>query len=162
LNDTHIGDISVCKSITYLLEHGYNVLRPFGDGLPYDLVTERENNFVRIQCKTAHLSSLNVIRFHSTSSGAAGKFNERLRKSYVGLADIFSVYWPKGNQLYFLPVDICTTPHQFLSLDIKTKCSKPAIDYQSYEQALVLIKERQLSNIIGVFHDVDTQSICCN
>lgn len=50
----HTGDISESLVTSMLLRRGYNVLRPIGDRLPYDLCIEQDGVFVRIQVKTAY------------------------------------------------------------------------------------------------------------
>jgi hypothetical protein len=52
-NTTAIGDLSVAMITAALLRAQYVVLRPFSDGLKYDLVIEKDGSFQRVQCKTA-------------------------------------------------------------------------------------------------------------
>mgnify|MGYP001622976689 CR=1 FL=1 len=53
LNSSQIGEVTELKCQTFLIEHGYNVLIPIGNYLPYDLVIEKNNKFTKIQCKHA-------------------------------------------------------------------------------------------------------------
>jgi len=53
LNPSQIGQVTELKCQAYLIENGYNVLLPIGNYLPYDLVIEKDNKFLRIQCKHA-------------------------------------------------------------------------------------------------------------
>ena len=47
------ADIAESAAITQLLKRGFQVLRPIGDRLPYDLVAEYEGSFLKIQVKSA-------------------------------------------------------------------------------------------------------------
>lgn len=47
------GDIAEHRTLYELLKRGYNVFKPVGDRLPYDLLMETENGFQRIQIKLA-------------------------------------------------------------------------------------------------------------
>lgn len=47
------GNLAEAKILTRLMELGYNVLQPFGDNCRYDLVTEKDGVFQRVQCKYA-------------------------------------------------------------------------------------------------------------
>lgn len=48
-----IGDIAEQATILQALKNGWNVLRPVGDRLPYDMVFEILGKFVKIQVKAA-------------------------------------------------------------------------------------------------------------
>lgn len=50
-NSKYYGDLSVSMCATYLLSIGSQVLMPFGDRGHYDLVSENDGKFSRIQCK---------------------------------------------------------------------------------------------------------------
>jgi hypothetical protein len=47
------GDIAEQAAVLEALKRGWNVLRPVGDNLPYDLVFEKNGQFVKIQVKCA-------------------------------------------------------------------------------------------------------------
>ena len=83
-----------------LVHHGFDVLLPFGDGHPYDLaVTIDHSWFVRVQCKTAW-ASRGCLLFNSRSTD-----HGRGPQPYVGLADIFGVYFPQNEAIYLVPID---------------------------------------------------------
>ena len=83
-----------------LVERGLDVLVPFGEGQPYDLVIHLgEGEFCRVQCKTAWPRQ-GCIVFNSASTD-----HGRGAQSYVGLADIFGVYFPPSESVYLVPID---------------------------------------------------------
>lgn len=82
-----------------LVQHGFGVLLPFGDGHPYDLALRAAGDtFVRVQCKMAwpH-GGCALFNSHSTDHG-------RGPRSYIGLADVFGVYFPPRDAVYLVPV----------------------------------------------------------
>jgi hypothetical protein len=81
------------------VELGYDVLIPFGEGQPYDLVVDLgEGDFLRVQCKTAREVPGCVV-FNSRMAD-----HGRGRLSYHGVADIFGVYAPSTGSVYLVPV----------------------------------------------------------
>jgi len=82
------------------VKEGLPVLIPFGDNQRYDLVVEAGQGFIRVQVKTA-LYKRGAVCFWSCSSAAhrgAG------RRGYYGDADVFGVYCPQLDRVYFIPV----------------------------------------------------------
>jgi PD-(D/E)XK nuclease superfamily protein len=93
------GNAGEAKVLAALVQHGIDVLVPFGDGHPYDLVASiGHSRFLRVQCKTAwaHRGCL-IFNSQSTDHG-------RGPQSYVGLADIFGVYFPREESVYLVPI----------------------------------------------------------
>jgi hypothetical protein len=88
------------------------VLVPFGDGHPYDLVVHLPTDaFLRVQCKTARpLGACAVFNSRTTDHG-------RGRLSYLGLADVFGVYFPPRRAVYLVPVH--EVPNFIVSLRLK-------------------------------------------
>ena len=81
------------------VERDFDVLVPFGEGQPYDLVVHLQANaFLRVQCKTArqHDGCL-VFNSRTTDHG-------RGRLTYVGVADIFGVYFAPSQSVYLVPI----------------------------------------------------------
>jgi len=83
-----------------LIRRNFNVLVPFGEGQPYDLVVHLVGTtFLRVQCKTAWPSrGCLIFKSQSTDHG-------RGSQSYAGLADIFAVYFPPDRSVYLVPID---------------------------------------------------------
>jgi hypothetical protein len=82
-----------------LVKRGLQVLMPFGDGHPFDLVVVvRGSRFLRVQCKTAWRSGgCLIFNAYSTDHG-------RGQQSYVGRADVFGVYSPADDSAYLVPI----------------------------------------------------------
>jgi hypothetical protein len=94
------GNTGEAMVLAALVKRGFHVLVPFGEGQPYDLVVHLgEGEFLRVQCKTAWpLKGCLIFNSRSTDHG-------RGPQSYLGLADIFGVYFPPRSAVYLVPID---------------------------------------------------------
>jgi hypothetical protein len=93
------GNIGEAAVLNALVDHDLHVLVPFGGGHPFDLVVHLEGaTFLRIQCKTGwSRGGCMSFNSHSTDHG-------RGAQSYLGLADLFGVYFPPTKAVYLVPV----------------------------------------------------------
>lgn len=93
------GNEGEAMVLAALVRRGFQVLVPFGEGQPYDLVVHLgAGEFLRVQCKTAWpRRGCLIFKSYSTDHG-------RGPQSYVGLADIFGVYFPPESSVYLVPV----------------------------------------------------------
>jgi hypothetical protein len=92
------GNVGEAAILNAFVQHGFQVLQPFGEGHPYDLVVHIEGVFVRVQCKLAwSRPGCLVFNAHATDHG-------RGQLSYVGRADLFGVYFPPNRGVYLVPV----------------------------------------------------------
>jgi hypothetical protein len=83
-----------------MVRRGFHVLVPFGDGHPYDLVVHLQGTvFLRVQCKTAW-PNRGCLLFNARSTD-----HGRGPQSYLGIADIFGVYFPPNRSVYLVPID---------------------------------------------------------
>jgi hypothetical protein len=94
------GNEAEAKVLSALVERGFEVSVPFGSGQPYDLLVDLgRRDFLRVQCKRAWpLQGCVVFNCRSTDHG-------RGPQSYLGLADIFGVYFPPNATVYLVPLD---------------------------------------------------------
>jgi hypothetical protein len=94
------GNMTEAMVLSAFAQRGFHVLVPFGDGHPYDLAIHLEGTeFLRVQCKTARpQGGCLIFNARSTDHG-------RGPQSYVGLADIFGVYFPPTQTVYLVPID---------------------------------------------------------
>ena len=97
---TEVGNVSEAWVLAALIEAGYIVLQPFGDGCKYDFVIDDGVTLQRVQCKTGRMKA-GCINFNAYS--VAGNSNG-VRQPYIGLADLFAVYCPENHHVYIVPV----------------------------------------------------------
>ncbi len=86
--------------LSALVEAGYIVSKPFGDGCKYDFVIDDGALLQRVQCKTGRLKNGCVV-FNAYS--VAGNSNGK-RQGYKEHADVFAVSCPQNEQVYLVPV----------------------------------------------------------
>jgi hypothetical protein len=113
------GLVSQTAILNRLVQLGYEVLLPWSPHLGYDLAyyteteehhfgffVHKENQLVRIQCKTARLSKDNsFIVFNTSTVSMGGAATWKKKKSgYRGRADKFAVYSPDAGKVYMLSV----------------------------------------------------------
>ena len=117
-NPKAVGERSEAIIMAKLVELGYEVLKPFGDNLRYDLVIEdADGKFWRIQCKTGR-SNGEYIEFAPASlyyHTRAGK-TVNGSKSYHGQIDYFAVYCRETRGVYLVPVSHTGTSQVSLRL----------------------------------------------
>ena len=94
------GNLSEAKILAALVEAGYVVSEPFGDGHKYDYVIDDGVTLQRLQCKTRRLKR-GCVEFNAYS--VAGNSNGK-RQGYSNLADIFAVFCSDNEQVYLVPV----------------------------------------------------------
>ncbi|HEX3362853.1 MAG TPA: group I intron-associated PD-(D/E)XK endonuclease [Solirubrobacterales bacterium] len=94
------GNAAEAAVLQALVIRGLDVLVPFGSGHPYDLVVHGPVcGFVRVQCKRAWpLQGCVAFNSRSTDHG-------RGPQSYLGLADVFGVYFPPDDRVFLVPID---------------------------------------------------------
>jgi hypothetical protein len=94
------GNEAEAMVLSALVQRGFEVSVPFGEGQPYDLIVDLgDRDFLRVQCKRAWpLQGCVVFNARSTDHG-------RGPQSYVGLADIFGVYFPPTTTVYLVPIN---------------------------------------------------------
>ena len=93
------GNEAEAMVLAGLVRRDFEVLLPFGDGHPYDLLVDLGDCFLRVQCKRGWpKGGCVVFNCRSTDHG-------RGPQSYIGLADIFGVYFPPADAVYLVPLD---------------------------------------------------------
>lgn len=114
--------------LNYLVQHGYEVLLPWGDYHRYDIAIflpakrnllfgGREAQLIRFQCKTAWLYGDGAgIEFPTVSTHLRVGGGHK-RTGYVGDAEYFAVYSPDTGKVYFIEVDeVAASPRVRLRL----------------------------------------------
>jgi len=109
------GDIAVAKAVSYFIEKNEEVLFPFGDKQPYDLVIERNKKFLKVQCKyTSHKSKYGIYLVPLRVMG--GNRSRNASKKYErNDFDLLFVYAENGD-MYEIPSDILTKNKNCVSL----------------------------------------------
>lgn len=83
-----------------MVSRGFDISVPFGGGQSYDLVADvGRGRFLRVQCKMGWEDS-GCIAFNCRTTD-----HGRGRQSYLGVADVFGIYFPPDHSAYLVPVE---------------------------------------------------------
>jgi len=105
-NPKAIGERSETKIIAKLSEVGYDVLKPFGDNLRYDLVIEdADGKFWRVQCKTGWMDEAKTVIKFATASSYNHTMKNKGWKDYRGQIDYFAVFCPENRGTYLISIE---------------------------------------------------------
>jgi PD-(D/E)XK endonuclease len=94
------GNEAEAMVLAALVQRKFDVLIPFGDAHPDDLVVHLDAaNFLRVQCKTPWLYR-GCMLFNCRATD-----HRKGSRSYRGLADVFGVYLPPREAVYMVPLN---------------------------------------------------------
>jgi hypothetical protein len=106
------GNAAEASVLTALIKAGFQVLVPFGGGMPFDLAAVLPGGeILRIQVKSGRIRK-GCVEFNSASTD-----HGRGQRHYRGRADVIAVYEPSLNQVFIVPVDDCPTLRGVLRLE---------------------------------------------
>ena len=100
------GDIAEQAATLQALKHGWEVLKPTGDRLPYDIVIDVEGVLVKVQVKSAWLDK---TRNNYVVDNRRTKTNRRVMKRdryQVNDFDFALVYLQDMDLFYVFPVEV--------------------------------------------------------
>ncbi len=131
------GDIAEAF-VTYLLkQNGFNVLIPWGEDNRYDLVTEKNGIFKRIQVKYATPKNDVVeIRVRSCNNYNIIHYSSKD-------IDLIAAYSPEGNKVYFVPLNGIKnrSTHKLRLRPTKNKQKKFVVMASKYESRFDLLEK---------------------
>jgi hypothetical protein len=105
-NHKAIGERSEVIIMAKLVEVGYEVLKPFGDNLRYDIVIEdADEKFYRVQCKTGWMDEGKTVIKFATASSYNHTMQNKGWRNYRGQIDYFAVFCPENRGTYLIPID---------------------------------------------------------
>ena len=129
-NTKSIGEISEAVILAHLLKKGWSVSIPFGNNQRYDMIVDNGEKLIKVQCKTSWFKS-GCLQFQTSSKNGF----TNVRTDYHGQIDVFVVYYPNLQTIYWVPVELTGINQMSLRLDFpKTNAAtskiKWAKDYQ--------------------------------
>jgi hypothetical protein len=98
-----VGDRSTLAIMTALQAAGYGLYLPFGENTRCDLILQRDDGLLRVQCKTGRLRE-GAIRFAVCSSYGHHRNPSTVRRDYRGEIDLFAVFCPETQGVYLVPI----------------------------------------------------------
>lgn len=100
MKTTSKGNIGVAAIMTDLLKKGYEVLIPFSEDSPFDLVVYHDKRFYKIQCKYRALKHGAIIAaFTRMIVNYKKQERRKLKESEI---DVIAIYCPDTNKCYYL------------------------------------------------------------
>ena len=121
------ADIAEAAVLTELLKRGYDVLKPVGDRLPYDLAVGIESRLIRIQVKSAWYDNKKKIYFVDVRRTKTNR-RRMIRSRYSNNDFDFAVlYIDDLDVFYVMPVEVFTKYGSTISLvEAEKRQRKPA------------------------------------
>jgi len=111
LSNRQIGAIGVFNTVQALFRNGYNVLAPLEDFTGYDLVTEKNGVFKRLQVKTTSKIQKTETKYRFTLACGSGKKVPYKHKNI----DYIVCYAADINKFWLLKTKDCKVITQKLS-----------------------------------------------
>lgn len=145
-----IGDIGTSVVISEFLKHGINVLLPYDDNSPYDIVIHIDNKFYKIQVKTTEKVKYNgsEMQFEATKSNPYSKIDPKYTEEEV---DYFALYCIENDWCGLIGFDEYT-PQLIIRLKPTKNNQKEKIkfanDYLIHDQILKFFNRDYIKNNI--------------
>jgi len=100
----NIGDISEAKVLADLVERYNEVLEPFTDNSPYDLVVDDGGKLQKIQVKHAFIEDGSIVckTLRKTNMTSEGAKQTTYKSEEV---DLFALYCSSNEKTYLLPFE---------------------------------------------------------
>jgi hypothetical protein len=117
MNSKDIGNITEVKVMSFFIEKGFTVSKPFGDNARYDLIVDINNKLYRVQCKHGHLENGCI-----TCDASNYSKGDKTKLDYIGTADMFGIYSELTNKIYLVTID-SNTPTSKINLRVES-CKK--------------------------------------
>jgi hypothetical protein len=144
------GEIAEARVLSTLVSLGKRVLIPWGDSLRYDLVIDEDGQFIRVQVKSGRVRN-GTMEFDTASTNYVKGSWER--QSYHGQIDLFAVFCPELDSVYFILVS--DVPSSNCSLRLESRPSgkiyqsdKWAENYKQVPKFALVTQQDQSSRLL--------------
>ena len=142
------GDIAEQAVILQALKHGWGVLKPIGDRLPYDMVFDINGKFVKIQVKSAWFDESRqnyVVDNRRTKTNRRIMLREKYNESDF---DFAIIYLEEIHIFYIMPVNVFISYSSEIHL-VETEIRQRKPKSADYREAWHLLKSDIQSFIIN-------------
>jgi hypothetical protein len=126
LSSVDKGDASEAIVIAELKKRGEVVLTPFGDNQRYDLVIDRDSDFIRVQVKTAREIDEGKVVFDTAGNHTNTK-GTKMKPYSSDKVDLFMAYNPDRDCIYEVPVS--EAPNSVMTIRHESKQDQPSINW---------------------------------
>jgi hypothetical protein len=111
MNTREVGEIAQLQGEIAFKKSGYVVLNPIGHEQPYDFVAEKDGEFIKVQSKSGRIKNGSIDVHVCTYT--AGETREYSKNEI----DVFSIYVPKIDETYIVPVEEAPNQNMRLRVD---------------------------------------------
>ena len=138
------GDIAEQAVILQALKRGWEVLRPFGDRLPYDLVFDVNGSLIKIQVKKAWYNS-NKDNYVVDNRRTKTNRRRMIREAYSSVDFDFAIAYIEERDVYYIfPIDVFIGYGSEIHLVEATKRQRKPKS-SDYREAWPMILQRAVS-----------------
>jgi hypothetical protein len=131
--------------------HGYHVLKPWGDSLPYDVGIEQWGSLLRVQVKSTSVRN-------GTGYFCQFRRNALVKEPYtVDDVDLFAAYIIPVETWYLIPASVVLLPTAKVGLTVYpvTALKQDRYKYEQYRESWGLLSKtrRDLSHLVNHDHN---------
>ena len=141
------ADIAESSAITALLKRGFNVLKPVGDRLPYDLAVDIGGKLIKLQVKSAwSRNDVYIVDSRRTKTNR----HLMLRQRYSNKDFDFALLYIEDLALFFvMPVDVFNSYKSEITLIVGKETQRNPKSSKYLENWDLLSKWADQSAMIG-------------
>ncbi len=141
------ADIAESSAITALLKRGFNVLKPVGDRLPYDLAVDINGKLIKLQVKSAwSRNSVYIVDSRRTKTNR----HLMLRQRYSNKDFDFALLYIEDLDLFFvMPVSVFNSYKSEITLTVGKENQRNPKSSKYLENWDLLSKWADQSAMIG-------------
>lgn len=120
-----LGELTELLCRVDFCKRGIVLSQPTNPSSRYDFIADINGRLLRIQCKTAHPETSNIISISVSSKN----WNSGERHNYINAIDYFYTNW--NNQGYLIPISVCSETNRTKHIRLGKK-----EEYTSHNNAL--------------------------
>ena len=141
------ADIAESSAITALLKRGFNVLKPVGDRLPYDLAVDINGKLIKLQVKSAwSRNDVYIVDSRRTKTNR----HLMLRQRYSNKDFVFALLYIEDLDLFFvMPVNVFNSYKSEITLIVGKETQRDLKSSKYLEDWDLLSKWADQSAMIG-------------
>ncbi len=141
------ADIAESSAITALLKRGFNVLKPVGDRLPYDLAVDINGKLIKLQVKSAwSRNDVYIVDSRRTKTNR----HLMLRQRYSNKDFVFALLYIEDLDLFFvMPVNVFNSYKSEITLIVGKETQRDLKSSKYLENWDLLSKWANQSAMIG-------------
>jgi len=140
------GDISEQSVILECLKNGFNVSKPLGDRLKYDLILDVDDVLLKIQVKSVYKSKSRNLCCAGNIRTLTNRVNFKTKSYYVKDFDFVVAHFIDTNDFWIISSDIFCNNKKEFTIEFKNiKNSKSTYNPEFFKNAWSIIRAAALN-----------------